>query len=170
MSMPSVKRRQHDACCCICNGGHSGALCRGAKGLGPGGEPFTSVGDNVLVQLSLDKGDDLLCSSAWRGSDGRCVAGARMEIEQLHNRPTMLLVARNRVLGRSNRGPAFGGGFRMLSHAQGRDADALSELTQASDLEGVDGEEPSDARRHSACSRACLRDLLLELNRPAQKP
>jgi hypothetical protein len=39
---------------------------------GPGGEPFTSVGDNVLVQLSLDKGDDLLCSSAWRGSDGRC--------------------------------------------------------------------------------------------------
>jgi tetratricopeptide (TPR) repeat protein len=55
----------------------------------------------------------------------------------------------------------------MLSHAQGRDADALSELTQASDLEASMEKSPVTPGA-IVPARELLGDLLWELNRPAQ--
>ena len=61
------------------------------------------------------------------------VAGARMEIEHLQSAHDAL-VARNKYWADQIEVQRLAAAS-MLSHAQGRDADALSELTQASDLE-----------------------------------
>jgi tetratricopeptide (TPR) repeat protein len=55
----------------------------------------------------------------------------------------------------------------MLSHAQGRDEEALGELTQASDLEASMDKHPVTPGGIVPV-RELLGDLLLELNRPAQ--
>jgi tetratricopeptide (TPR) repeat protein len=55
----------------------------------------------------------------------------------------------------------------MLSHAQGQDEEALSDLTQASDLEASMDKHPVTPGS-IVPTRELLGDLLLELNRPAQ--
>ena len=93
------------------------------------------------------------------------VAGARMEIEQLQSAHDAL-VARNKYWADQIEVQRLAAAS-MLSHAQGRDADALSELTQASDLEASMEKNPVTPGG-IVPARELLGDLLLELNRPAQ--
>ena len=88
LSMPSVKRRQRRLVLHMQWRPFRRDM-PWSEGIGSGGEPFTSVGDNVLVQLSLDKGDDLLCSmlGAARTGDVSPVHEWRLST---CNRPTML--------------------------------------------------------------------------------
>ena len=129
-----------------------------------GREPVTSVGGNSLVQLSLDKGHDLLCASAWRGSDGD-VARARTEIEQLQLAHDDLVV-RNKYWADQIEVQRLAA-TSMLSHAQGQDEEALAELRQASDLEASMDKHPVTPGSIVPI-RELLGDLLLQLNRPAQ--
>ena len=93
------------------------------------------------------------------------VAGARMEIEHLQSAHDAL-VARNKYWADQIEVQRLAA-VSMLSHAQGRDADALSELTQASDLEASMEKNPVTPGG-IVPARELLGDLLLELDRPAQ--
>ena len=106
-----------------------------------------------------------LCSSALGAARTGDVAGARMEIEHLQSAHDAL-VARNKYWADQIEVQRLAAAS-MLSHAQGRDADALSELTQASDLEASMEKNPVTPGG-IVPARELLGDLLLELNRPAQ--
>jgi predicted Zn-dependent protease len=93
------------------------------------------------------------------------VAGARAEIEQLQSAHDAL-VTRNKYWADQIEVQRLAA-MSMLSHAQGEDEEALSDLTQASDLEASMDKHPVTPGS-IVPTRELLGDLLLELNRPAQ--